>query len=238
MMPGMTSRLETDRPVQHLMRLRRALRHADDDVRLDLELVLAYLERTVGATVSRAETARLLGISYPSLNRWIEKGDIPVVLTPSGKREIALSQVVDLLEELETGDDVTLADVIRERRRKAEEIPEEDFLPPRRRSPRTHRLADMRSLAYHRLVATRLDQDVVAKALRRLRRWEDDGRIDPRWAETWEDILAMPLERIARAITADTERGRAIRQSSPFAGTLNEHERRRVARAVEERVST
>jgi hypothetical protein len=92
----------------------------------------------------------------------------------------------------------------------------------------------LHALAYHRVVANRLDEMLVRDARRRLERWEKEGRIDPRWAREWEQILALPLPRVAKAITSDSERGRALRQSSPFAGSLTEHERRRIVQAVEQ----
>jgi hypothetical protein len=73
----------------------------------------------------------------------------------------------------------------------------------------------LHALAYHRVVANRLDEMLVRDARRRLERWEKEGRIDPRWAREWEQILAL-------------------RQSSPFAGSLTEHERRRIVQAVEQ----
>lgn len=229
---------DIEQVVEHLVRLRRAIRHGDSETRRDLEPVVTYFEGVVGPTLSRANTARLLGVSYPALDRWIAKGDIAALRTPSGKREVPLSQVVDLKEQLQAGEDVTLADVIRDRRRKAAAIPEDEFLPRRRRRPRTHRIADLRSLSYHRLVARRLDDELVGEALRRLDLWEQSGRIDPRWASVWRQILDKPIAQIAREITVDTDRGRAFRQSSPFAGALNEHERQRIAHAVEELVQS
>jgi hypothetical protein len=226
--------------VESIVRLRRASRRSDGEVHRDIEATLSYLERIAGPTLSRAETARLLGISHTALDRWVEKGDIPAVVTPSGRREIPLAQVVDLLETIGGRADegpLALSRVIRDRRRQAAAISESDFLPTRRPRPRTHRVPDLHALAYHRVVAQRLDDVVVRDAQKRLQRWKRDGRIDSRWAEEWEQILALPLPRIAKAISSNSERGRALRQSSPFAGSLNEHERRRIAQAVEERVA-
>jgi hypothetical protein len=128
----------TRRAVENIIRLRRAGRQVDAETQRDIEPVLSYLEDLVGPTVSRAETARLLRISHTALDRWIRKGDIAAVMTPSGRQEIPLAQVVDLLEGLEenAGDrQLALATVIRERRREAAAIPEDEFLPPRRRAP-------------------------------------------------------------------------------------------------------
>src|SRR5471032_3328980 len=99
--PGMPkSTIHTRRAVESIVGLRRANRRTDEETHRDLEPALSYLEEIVGPTLSRAETARLLGISHTALDRWVDKGDIPAVVTPSGRREIPLSQVVDLLERL------------------------------------------------------------------------------------------------------------------------------------------
>lgn len=127
-----------------------------------------------------------------------------------------------------------LARVIRARRRRADDEIDLDRLLPATRD-RGHRLAELQALAYHRLVAERLDEDLVADAGRRLARWRASGRIHPSWADTWEEILAKPIPMIARAIAADTKKARALRQTSPFAGALTEQERSRLVRAVRER---
>jgi excisionase family DNA binding protein len=225
--------------IENILRLRRAERLADQPLRGEIASAREYLESLVGPTVRPAEAARLLGLSQPALSRWIDKGEISAVITPQGRREIPLSELVTLLEEVEELDDSAsrpLAAVIGERRRRSSEAINLDRLLPRRR-PRSHRTPELHALAYHRLVAERLDERLVEEAARRLRRWRKDGRIHPRWADEWERILAMPLPRIAKAISADTRRARELRQTSPFAGALTEQERRRLHRAVEERAS-
>jgi hypothetical protein len=226
--------------IEHILRLRRAERSAQREVRADIAEAREFIERTVGSTVRAATAARLLGVSQTGLNRWLDKGEIASVLTPEGRREIPLAELVDLLEEVErlnvTGTSRPLAAVLRERRRAAEEAVEIERLLPRR-SRRTHRAADVHALAYHRLVAERLDDRLAEQARRRLARWRATGRIHPQWAEEWEHVLALPLSRIAKAIAADTPRARELRQTSPFAGALNEHERRQLVQAVERRAS-
>jgi excisionase family DNA binding protein len=231
------SKPDTGEAIRSILRLRSVERFNDARSRGEVATAREFLEDIVGPTVRAAEAARLLGISQPSLNRWIDKGEISAVRTPQGRREIPLSELVELLEEVEEaraeGANRPLARVIRERRRAAENIDLGRLLPRRRR--RTHRTAELHALAYHRLVAERLDEHLVDQARRRIERWRRDGRIHPRWAEQWERVLAMPLERIAKAISADTQRARELRQTSPFAGALTEQERRRLLQAVEAR---
>lgn len=229
---------KTDEAIENILRLRRAERLVDSSLHGDLSAAREFLEALVGPTVRPADSARLLGISQPALLRWIDKGEISTVMTPEGRREIALAELAELLEDVERVRDEEggrpLARVMRARRRRSEEAIDLNRILPRRRS-RGHRTADLQALAYHRVVAERLDKSIVDQARGRVRRWRADGRVHPRWIEEWERILAMPLHRIAKIIGADTTRGRELRQTSPFAGVLSEQERRQLTRAVEER---
>ena len=229
--------IETEEAVRSLVRLRRAKRTAEAETARELEPIVGTLERAVGPTVSRASAARLLGISFSALDRWIDKGDISAVLTPEGRREVPLSQLVDLLEHSEElrpkHGSRALATLIRKRRRQADAISDGDILPQLTPSGAPHRAADLRSLAYHRLVARRLDDDLVEEARRRLDRWRAADRLHEHWADAWEDVLERPVPEIARLIGSDTPEARALRQSSPFAGALTDQERRRSIRAVE-----
>jgi hypothetical protein len=112
----------------------------------------------------------------------------------------------------------------------------EKILPPRLRRrgrERGHRSAELRSLAYHRAVAQRLDRRITEDALGRLRQWRSEGKIDHRYAEQWEEILSRPLPQIAKLIARDSQRWRDLRQSSPLAGTLNDQERRRILEMID-----
>lgn len=224
--------------MESLLRLRRAERLADPIVREDVVPVRELLEELLGPTVRPADGARLLGISQPALNRWMDKGDVATVVTPEGRREIPLSELLGLAEDVhemrDEGVQRPVARVIRDRQRRAVETIDLDRLFPERK--RGHRAAELQSLAYHRVVAERLDGLVVERARRRLQRWRDAGRIHPQWGDEWGDVLSKPLEEIARVISADTPQARSLRQTSPFAGALNEHERRRLVRTVEERL--
>lgn len=226
-----------------VLRLRRVARIVDESAWSDIQTVLAHLGERIGTTVSRAEAARLLGVSQTALDRWVDKGDVSSVLTPRGRRAIPVSQLLDVLEEMETrraeGRPADLASVMRARRMRADEIDVEELLPRNLRrhpKPRRHRAAELNGLLYHRLLAQRLDQKLVDDARRRLERWGEEGRIHPRWADEWRRVLALPLSRIAKTISADSQRAQDLRQTSPFAGALTEQERRRLNRTVEERV--
>jgi hypothetical protein len=90
-----------------------------------------------------------------------------------------------------------------------------------------HRLAEARSLAYHRAVAERLvaAPALLLRAERRVREWLATGDVHPDYAQAWERILRLPIADIAGAMTEDSEGARALRQSTPFAGFLPPRER-------------
>lgn len=202
-----------------LLAVRRAQRRQPDDA--DLATTRAELERALGPTLGRAASARLLGVSQTALDRWIAHGEVPTVLTPSGRRAVPLAVVLDLLDALAQrpeGERHPLAAVLRASSNDAGAQP-----------PRTaggHRRAEQRALDYHRAVARRLDDRTVADALARLRRWEADRRIHPRYAREWDELLTGPRARLREAIAADDHEAAALRQSSPLAGALGEPERR------------
>lgn len=200
---------------------------------MELAAISEELEHLVGPTVRPADAARLLAISEPALKRWLDRREIASVVTPDGRREIPIGELVSLLQDVRDARDAGLerpvSYVIRRRQRAAETNVDVDRLLPRRR---THRQADLQALAYHRLVAERLDARGVARARRQLERWRKSGRIQDRWASAWEKVLSMSLDELRRTISADTPRARELRQTSPFAGALPEEERRLLADAV------
>jgi hypothetical protein len=95
-----------------------------------------------------------------------------------------------------------------------------------------HRIADLRSLAYHRALAPRLRRLAISRARVKLDGWERDGKIDTRHAADWRQVLDQPLEDIRAAIGADDDRGRDLRQNSPLAGLISEPERRKILETV------
>lgn len=236
----MSAIAEKERLVGDVVRLRRA--EGGSSAREDIAAVRADLEHMAGPTVTRAVAARLLGVSQTALDRWIAAGDVPVLITRSGRREMPLQTLVELIEVVRERrltnprDRHPLGSVLRERRSEAERLSTSGLLTEaeRRRSGDGHRGAELRSLAYHRTVARRLDVKILRDARDRLARWRSQARIDPRYAQQWEEILAKPSSQIARLIGDDTPRMRDLRQSSPFAGALGEHERRRVLAVVDE----
>lgn len=232
--PGMAGVTETAKLVDGIVRLRRAERvpAAAEEV----APVRRDLETRVGPTLSRSRASRILGISQTALDRWVRRGQIPTVVTPHGRREVPLAFVVELAEvigewRLEGETRHPLAVALAKRSNDAEQI-ETAPTSAEGRAPVDHRTAERRSLAYHRAVADRLDDRVLSDARARVDWLTDEGHMHLRYATRWREILALSLDTVAERIVEDDQEGRDLRQNSPFAGVLNEQERRRIIERV------
>lgn len=224
---------------EHLLKYVLQLRRAEEGSPEweSIATVRSHLEDELGRTVPRSVAARALGVSQPALDKWIARGEIPLVLSPEGRSVVPVRAVMDLSEalderrELAPDDPYPLSSVLRERRERVEQLDPERILPSRyRRSGwrSGHRRAELQGLAYHRAVAQRLDPRLVRNARVQLNRWRREGKIDERYAAQWEKVLLRPIDRIARAISQDSQTSRDLRQNSPFTGVLSDPERRRV----------
>lgn len=245
----MSAIAQRERLLGDVARLRRAERTtSSSSAREDIATVRADLERMAGPTVTRAVAARLLGVSQTALDRWIAAGDVPVLVTPTGRHELPLRWLVELIEAVrerrltDPADRHPLGSVLRARRSEAQRLDTSALLGHAKRGDGEgeiegegdHRRAELCGLAYHRAVGQRLDERVVRDAQDRLSRWRSQAQIDPRYAQRWQTILAKPPAEIARLIGEDTPRMRDLRQSSPFAGALSEPARRRALAVVDE----
>lgn len=97
-----------------------------------------------------------------------------------------------------------------------------------------HRRAEWRSLMYHRSIAQRLASEphVLARARQRVAAWRQAGAAAPAEADAWAEVLDGDATAVAALLSEDSERARAMRQSSPFAGALSATERWRMWRAT------
>jgi hypothetical protein len=229
----MASVAESERLIEGIVRLRRAERVPV--VAADVAPVRRELEERAGPTLSRSRAARILGVSQPALDRWVVAGQIPIVLMPGGRREVPRQFVVELREAIDElrgeGRGHPLAMALAARREAAARV-----LPGRGPAlpavPQGHLTPERRSLAFHRLLAERLDERMVEEARERVERLAAAGHLHRRYAERWRELLARPLAEIAATTSADDQEGRDLRQNSPFAGALNEQERRRIIETV------
>lgn len=226
---------EREKTLENIALLRKAEKEAPS---AEVARVREDLESQLGGTVPRSLSASLLGVSHTALNNWIAAGDVPVVISERGRKEVPIPTLLELRERVEEERKSgrrklhTLEPAMTEARRRAQRMrPRVAGSDSRRRSD-PHRTPELRSLAYHRVLAPRLRRPAIDEAQRKLRLWREEGRIDPRHAEAWEEVFAMPMADIRKAITADDERGRDLRQNSPLAGLLSEPERRKILEEV------
>ncbi len=108
----------------------------------------------------------------------------------------------------------------------------------------SHQFLDALALAYHRAVAERLRADpgaVIDLARENLARWLSSGSFDTGTAAAlheWESILdRSTLKQLLALITAETDDGQRLRQSSPFVGVLTDKERLEIMDACEQAAS-
>jgi hypothetical protein len=198
----------------------------------DLAAVRLGLERELGETVSRRLAARLLGVSHTALERWVERGSLPLVFTSTGRQEVPVTSLLVLYEAVRSsGVNAPVGrPLVAAMRSQQDAAARLSLAWPRRAvsENRTHQ----RGLAYHHAVAAGLHKQTVADAKHVLYRWREQGRIDPLHAQRWVHILSMPMKDIREAITAVGTEADDLRQNSPFAGALTEPERRRVLAEV------
>jgi hypothetical protein len=204
----------------------------------DIAVVREDLEAELGGTVSRSLAAELLGVSHTALNNWVISGDVPVVLTPGGRREVPIPALLTIHAKVEErrasgrSSRHALEPVMMEARRRAERMRPHLSVAADLESADRHRIADLRGLAYHRAIAPRLRRPVIEEAERKVARWVDDGRMDSRHGDAWRELLGRPLIEIRKLISADDPPGRDLRQNSPLAGLLSEPERRKILESV------
>lgn len=99
-----------------------------------------------------------------------------------------------------------------------------------------HRVAEARSLALHREVARRIRErpELLDEVRARVEAWLRDGSVAIPYARSWWEILSRDLERIVEAILDPSERGRDLRQCTPFAGIIDPRTRWKILDDVRE----
>ena len=93
---GMASVDRKQELFENIARLRRVGRLVPEND--DLAAVRLDLEQELGETVSRRLAARVLGVSHTALERWVKRGDVPLVFTPAGRQEVPVTSLLELDE--------------------------------------------------------------------------------------------------------------------------------------------
>jgi hypothetical protein len=220
--------------VEHILRLRRVGRELPGS--RDVAEVRSALERELGGTVSRRLAARVLGVDHKALTRWIDAGDLPVVFSPSGHDQVPVRALLELREAIDADRQrgsrrYALTPSMKRGRADAERLRLDDLTEGDELLD-GHDRARARSLAYHRAISRRLRRPMVDEARHTLFGLRQAGRIAPRYADRWEEILDRTVPEIRRALVKEDQETDDLRQNSPFAGMLSEPERRRIVESV------
>jgi hypothetical protein len=103
-----------------------------------------------------------------------------------------------------------------------------------------HELAEERSLALHEEVARRLrDNPALLRVARaRVEDWLRKGSVHSEYGRAWREILCGSVEEIGAHLRDRSERARALRQVSPFAGVVSARRRWEIWREVRERMAS
>jgi hypothetical protein len=231
----MASVVESKELVEGIVRLRRAERTSA--AAADVSPVRRQLEDRLGPTLSRSRAAQILGVSQTALDRWVAAGQIPIVLTPAGRREVPRRFVIELREAIgelrgKSSGRHPLAAALAARREAARQAIGGAAVSSGAGRAEGHLTAERRSLALHRVIADRLDEGMVEEARERVEWLRAGGHLHPRYADRWAELLSQSIPEIAAAIGVDDQDGADLRQNSPFAGVLNEQERRRIIETV------
>ena len=80
-----------------ILTLRRTSRR-DSAVEAELEPVIADLRDDLDAALSKTQAAELIGVSVPTLDKWIVDGIVPIRKAPSGRPRIPRDTALDLAE--------------------------------------------------------------------------------------------------------------------------------------------
>ncbi len=89
-----------------------------------------------------------------------------------------------------------------------------------------HEIQDQVSLELARRIAEELPKhpEWIELARANLQRWSQQNKDAPallRNYTEWMQLLTLPVEEIARILTAETQEAQRLRQNSPFAGVLS-----------------
>ncbi|HIJ19679.1 MAG TPA: hypothetical protein HPP58_01390 [Deltaproteobacteria bacterium] len=97
-----------------------------------------------------------------------------------------------------------------------------------------HRRLEERSITLHREVAKRLRArpELISMVRENLDRWIDENGEIPVLME-WQKILDSPVDNIIDVMVSPDEKGRHLRQSSPFCGILTSRERWKIYESFE-----
>jgi DNA-binding transcriptional regulator YiaG len=93
----MARTIDTTRTAQRILALRRTARRGGD-VQDELEPIIEDLRGDLDDTMSKSQAAKVIGVSVPTLDKWIEQRIVPVKRATSGRPRIPRDTALDLAE--------------------------------------------------------------------------------------------------------------------------------------------
>jgi hypothetical protein len=88
------------RTARHVVALRHTARRGGA-VREELAPVIDGLRDELAPSMSKRQAAAVIGVSVPTLDKWIDRGLLPVDVAPSGLPRVLRDPVLDLAERVE-----------------------------------------------------------------------------------------------------------------------------------------
>jgi hypothetical protein len=89
--------INIERTAERILALRRTARRGGE-VRDELEPIIDGLRRDLDDTMSKSQAAKVIGVSLPTLDKWIEQRIVPVERAPSGRPRVPRDTALDLAE--------------------------------------------------------------------------------------------------------------------------------------------
>jgi hypothetical protein len=89
--------INTTRAAQRILAVRRTARRGGD-VQHELEPIIEELRGDLDETMSKAQAAKVIGVSVPTLDNWIDERIVPVNRVASGRPRVPRDTALDLAE--------------------------------------------------------------------------------------------------------------------------------------------
>lgn len=93
----MARTINPTRTAQRILALRRAARRGGD-VQHELQPIIEDLRDDLDDSMSKAQAAKIIGISVPTLDKWIAQRIVPIKRAGSGRPRIPRDTALDLAE--------------------------------------------------------------------------------------------------------------------------------------------
>lgn len=88
------------RTARHVVALRHTARRGGE-VRAELAPVIDELRDELALSMSKRQAAAVIGVSVPTLDKWLDRGLLPVETAKSGRPRVLRDPVLDLAERVE-----------------------------------------------------------------------------------------------------------------------------------------